>query len=46
MACYRNSILIKELTGKEHYLIEKRIAFQQFEVTKEEEISIEGPLIS
>lgn len=46
MACYRNSILIKELTGKEHYPIEKRIAFQQFEVTKEEEISIEGPLIS
>lgn len=38
MACYRNSYIIKALTGKDHYSIEKRIAFQQFEVTKEEEI--------
>lgn len=30
MACYRNSILIKEITGVEHYSIEKRIAFQEF----------------
>lgn len=30
MACYRNSVLIKQLTGKEHYPIEKRIAFQEF----------------
>ncbi len=30
MACYRNSILIKEITGVEHYPIEKRIAFQEF----------------
>lgn len=33
MVCYRNSYLIKELTGKEYYPIEKRIAFQQFEAT-------------
>ncbi|MCD9463675.1 alcaligin biosynthesis protein [Photobacterium phosphoreum] len=30
MACYRNSILIKEITGIERYPIEKRIAFQEF----------------
>ncbi len=38
MACYRNSYIIKELTGKDYYPIEKRIAFQQFGVTKDEEI--------
>ncbi len=38
MACYRNSYIIKELTGTDYYPIEKRIAFQQFEVTEEEEI--------
>ncbi len=38
MACYRNSYIIKELTGKEYYTIEKSIAFQQFGVSKEEEI--------
>ncbi|WP_206604254.1 lysine N(6)-hydroxylase/L-ornithine N(5)-oxygenase family protein [Aquimarina sediminis] len=38
MACYRNSFIIKELTGKEYYPVEKRIAFQQFEVTQDEEI--------
>ncbi len=36
MACYRNSYIIKELTGKDHYPIEKRIAFQQFEPTTAE----------
>ncbi|AQQ66367.1 alcaligin biosynthesis protein [Microbulbifer agarilyticus] len=30
MAAYRNSILIRELAGKEIYPIEQRIAFQQF----------------
>ncbi|WP_114786239.1 lysine N(6)-hydroxylase/L-ornithine N(5)-oxygenase family protein [Vibrio tetraodonis] len=30
MACYRNSVLIKNITGVEHYSIEKRIAFQEF----------------
>ncbi|WP_062052638.1 lysine N(6)-hydroxylase/L-ornithine N(5)-oxygenase family protein [Aquimarina longa] len=45
MACYRNSFIIKELTGKEYYPIEKRIAFQQFEVTEEEEISIETSVL-
>ncbi len=38
MAAYRNSYIIKELTGTDYYPIEKRIAFQQFEVTEEEEI--------
>ncbi|WP_445710376.1 lysine N(6)-hydroxylase/L-ornithine N(5)-oxygenase family protein [Flavobacterium sp.] len=42
MACYRNSYIIKEITGEEHYPIEKRIAFQQFEVTKEEAIHSEA----
>ena len=32
MACYRNSIIIKEILGKEFYPIEERIAFQQFSV--------------
>ncbi|WP_010181227.1 lysine N(6)-hydroxylase/L-ornithine N(5)-oxygenase family protein [Aquimarina agarilytica] len=40
MACYRNSYIIKEITGKDHYAIEKRIAFQQFGVTAEEEIKV------
>ena len=38
MACYRNSYIIKELTGTDYYPIEKRIAFQQFGVNVEEEI--------
>ncbi len=45
MACYRNSYIIKELTGKEYYPIEKQIAFQQFEVTAAEEIKLEEPII-
>ncbi|MCC8374882.1 MULTISPECIES: lysine N(6)-hydroxylase/L-ornithine N(5)-oxygenase family protein [Photorhabdus] len=35
MACYRNSCLIYEITGIEHYPIEKSIAFQQFSVETE-----------
>ena len=38
MACYRNSYIIKALTGTDYYPIEKRIAFQQFGVNAEEEI--------
>lgn len=30
MACYRNSIILRELTGTEYYPIEQKIAFQQF----------------
>lgn len=40
MAAYRNSYIIKELTGRDYYPIENRIAFQQFEVSKEEEIIV------
>ncbi|MFK7113972.1 lysine N(6)-hydroxylase/L-ornithine N(5)-oxygenase family protein [Flavobacterium oreochromis] len=36
MACYRNSYIIKEITGKEIYPIEKQIAFQQFGITETE----------
>ncbi|XTZ13421.1 lysine N(6)-hydroxylase/L-ornithine N(5)-oxygenase family protein [Micromonospora echinospora] len=32
MGPYRNSWIIRELTGREHYPIEKRIAFQEFGV--------------
>ena len=39
MACYRNSYIIREITGIEHYPIEKRIAFQQFGVSEEEKIN-------
>ncbi len=45
MACYRNSYIIKELTGRDEYAIEKRIAFQQFEVTAEEEIHKTAPVV-
>jgi lysine N6-hydroxylase len=43
MGCYRNSHIIKELTGKDYYAIEKRIAFQQFSVTEEELIADRTP---
>ncbi|NLR89846.1 lysine N(6)-hydroxylase/L-ornithine N(5)-oxygenase family protein [Flammeovirga agarivorans] len=39
MGAYRNSFIIKEITGKEYYPIEKKIAFQQFAVGVDEEIS-------
>lgn len=32
MACYRNSHIIRAMTGVEHYPIEERIAFQEFGV--------------
>lgn len=32
MNCYRNSYLLRELTGVEHYKIERRIALQDFTV--------------
>lgn len=38
MGSYRNSYIIKEITGKEYYPIEKSIAFQQFKVHESEEI--------
>ncbi len=40
MVAYRNSYIIKEITGIEHYSIEQKIAFQQFGVSQEEEIQI------
>ncbi|UZO80638.1 SidA/IucD/PvdA family monooxygenase [Aquimarina sp. ERC-38] len=40
MASYRNSYILREITGKDHYKIEKQIAFQQFGVGKEEKIAI------
>ncbi|SHH76756.1 lysine N(6)-hydroxylase/L-ornithine N(5)-oxygenase family protein [Flavobacterium defluvii] len=38
MACYRNSYIIKEITGVEHYAIETKIAFQEFGVAAAEVI--------
>ncbi|PLC40462.1 alcaligin biosynthesis protein [Ralstonia pickettii] len=32
MSCYRNSCIIRELTGVEHYKIERRIAIQDFAI--------------
>ncbi|OKI67313.1 lysine N(6)-hydroxylase/L-ornithine N(5)-oxygenase family protein [Micromonospora sp. CB01531] len=32
MGAYRNSLIIRELLGREHYPIERRIAFQEFGV--------------
>lgn len=43
MACYRNSYIIKELTGIEHYPIETSIAFQQFGIADHE--LIEEPVL-
>jgi len=42
MACYRNSYIIKEITGVEHYAIETKIAFQEFGVPASE--VIENPV--
>ncbi|WP_144391847.1 lysine N(6)-hydroxylase/L-ornithine N(5)-oxygenase family protein [Pleionea sediminis] len=41
MACYRNSILLKELMGREIYSIEKSTAFQTFDVKAIKEQLIE-----
>jgi len=38
MGCYRNSYIIKEMTGHEYYPIEKRIAFQQFHAPEEQAV--------
>ena len=38
MVCYRNSYIIKEITGVEHYKVETKIAFQDFEVPATEVI--------
>ncbi|WP_022949138.1 lysine N(6)-hydroxylase/L-ornithine N(5)-oxygenase family protein [Methylohalobius crimeensis] len=35
MACYRNSCIIREMTGREHYPIEDKIAFQAFAAPEE-----------
>ncbi len=32
MSCYRNSCILREMTGVEHYKIERRIALQDFSV--------------
>jgi lysine N6-hydroxylase len=32
MSCYRNSYILRELTGVEHYKIERRIAIQDFAI--------------
>ncbi|WP_299218205.1 lysine N(6)-hydroxylase/L-ornithine N(5)-oxygenase family protein [uncultured Aquimarina sp.] len=44
MAAYRNSYIIKELTGTDYYAIEKKVAFQQFDVLEEEEIMMEASM--
>ncbi|MCH9297552.1 lysine/ornithine N-monooxygenase [Pantoea allii] len=35
MACYRNSVLLRELTGREIYPVERQIAFQTFPAQSE-----------
>lgn len=32
MSCYRNSVILRELTGVEHYKIEPRVAIQDFAI--------------
>ena len=41
MACYRNSHIIRQLLGRDHYPIEKKIAFQTFG-TPENDMRYEG----
>lgn len=45
MACYRNSCIIRQLTGKEHYPIEQKIAFQEFSVPPQREKQIEPEVV-
>ncbi|WP_407655328.1 lysine N(6)-hydroxylase/L-ornithine N(5)-oxygenase family protein [Aureispira anguillae] len=40
MAAYRNSYIIKELTGIEYYPIEKQIAFQDFGIDAKKELCL------
>jgi lysine N6-hydroxylase len=40
MACYRNSKIIKEITGIEYYPVEERIAFQDFGVPECAELTV------
>jgi len=40
MVCYRNSYIIREMTGKEVYPVEKKIAFQQFGIS-DHEVSVQ-----
>lgn len=35
MACYRNSVILREMAGREVYPVERRIAFQTFAVDQE-----------
>ncbi|WP_276966043.1 SidA/IucD/PvdA family monooxygenase [Chryseobacterium sp.] len=39
MAAYRNSYIINDILGREHYTIEKKIAFQDFDVEKYADLS-------
>jgi lysine N6-hydroxylase len=43
MSCYRNSCILRELTGVEHYKIERRIALQDFSVP-DTEAFVKAPL--
>lgn len=38
MACYRNAHIIRSITGKEHYPVETKIAFQHFDVPEKWQI--------
>ena len=40
MAAYRNSVIIREMLGREHYPVERSIAFQEFGVP----VSVDGPV--
>lgn len=43
MSCYRNSCILREITGVEHYKIERRIALQDFSVP-DTEAFVKAPL--
>lgn len=41
MGAYRNTFILNEMMGEEHFKIEQSIAFQQFGVSKDEEVLME-----
>lgn len=45
MGCYRNAYIIREMTGRDYYPIENRIAFQQFAIAEEEHVSTTADVI-
>lgn len=46
MGAYRNAHILNSILGKEQYKVERKIAFQQFEVTADEEVHVDDLIFS